>query len=240
MKGTTFIMACIAAGVWPSPLCAYRVRSPGPEAGHSLEDWFIYLLSNSECYRALRLSLVACALFGLIVGIAMKQRFEIAAPKKEFGRTFLRTPTVAMVLTPIGIATLLLAYYNHTPKLFAGIKWYPSFYFDHWIIFSVITAVFGAILVAMFNVLELTFEKAEFRLRLKIMCCWPIAISLGLIIIMGVLGTGLFTGAAIGRNYGYPIIGAWSGVCAAAVALALMDDIFWFAYFPMARIRNEK
>jgi len=240
MKGTAFIVACIAAGVWPSPLFAFRMRSPGPQAGHSLEEWFTYLLSNSDCYYALRISLVICAIFGLMVGVVMRQRFETIPPKKEFGRTFLRTPTVAVLLTPIGAATLIFAYYNHTPKMFTVIDWHIRPYFDHWLYFCVVMGMVGAILVAMFNLLELTFEKAEFKFRLVIMCCWPLAVLLCVVYVAGILGSGLWIGARIGQNYGYPSIGGWSGMCFAMFALAMMDDIFWLAYFPMARVRAEK
>ena len=239
MRGNSFIVACVAAAVWPSPFCAYRIRPPGFHVERSLEEWFAYLLSNADCHQALRISIATCAVFGFIAGVAVRQFLEPVTSRKKFELPFLRTPLFATILTPISIATVLLVVYYHTPKSFEGIEWQPVFYFDHLLFWSIVTAAGGAVCVGTVNILEYAFEESSFLARLGIVCCWPLAIGVGLIFMTGAIGAGLLAGVTIGQHYGYPIMGGWSGMCIAAIVLAIVDDVFWPVYFPMTRVSTQ-
>jgi hypothetical protein len=168
----------------------------------------------------------------------MKRSLGAVNPRKEFQIALLRTPIAATVLAPAGITTILLFLYNHTPQAFERIEW-PGFYFDYLTWWVVILGLLGAFLAMLLNDLERAFEKSPLRIRVGILCCWPLAVGFGLILIAGIVGGSLLIGVAIGQQRGCPIAGGWTGMCVGAIVLAFIGDIFWPMYFPMTRIGKD-
>jgi hypothetical protein len=75
--------------------------------------------------------------------------------------------------------------------------------------------------------------------RMAILCCWPVAMIVGLVLMAGMIGWGLLGGITLGRCYGCPIAAGWTGMCVAVIVLTFEGGIFWPVYFPMTRIGQE-
>jgi hypothetical protein len=204
----------------------------------SLEDWFVSALRGGDGLQAFRWVALACAAFGLIVGLLLKR---VIQPTEDAGTelAMLRTPVAAVVLIPVGIATILLVAYNHTTQALEGIV-LPKFYAENWILCSLAAAVVGYILAMLLNTWERAFAQASLVVQMAIICCFPLAVCVGLVVMVGLIGSGLLGGSAVGRFYGCPITGAWMGTCIAVAALAIEKGVFWPAYLPMATPQDNE
>jgi hypothetical protein len=235
VRGINIIVGCVAASVAGAPLCAYKFRPANSFAAVSFDDWMRYFWTTPEGIATFRTALAASAAFGLIVGMLTALLTEPINPKKEFELSPLRTPLFGAILFP-GAATLVpLAMYNHSAQIFLQLD-LPGWYFNYFFYWFIVTGLVGAACNAFLSDAEQSYEKAKFHERMQILCCWPFAICVGLVLILGGLGYGLMAGYAFGKIYNCPIFGAWEGVCIAVILLAFHEDLFWPLYFPMTRI----
>ena len=179
----------------------------------------------------LRWMAIGCAVLGLLVGMYLQRILQNVDDKKEFKLTFLRTPLAAAIFVPIGIALILFFVYNHTIEVFEGIVW-PDFYSKNWLLCSVFIAVIAGILAGFLNILEHAFDQSNIPKKAGILCFSPLAIIIGFLSMLGMVGSGSLCGIAIGRIYECPITGAWTGACIAVVVLAVEGGIFWPVLLP--------
>jgi hypothetical protein len=241
MKGkNNILIACIASGIAVSPFVAYHFRPASLLFDGSMEEWFVSALRGGSGLYVFIWALIGCAILGTVVGALLKRVLKSMDDSNEFRLTLLRTPPAAAILVPFGTATILLVAYNHSSDVFNQVVW-PDFYFQNWLVYSIVIAVLAAILAGLLNVLEHTFEQSGLLVRAGILCCSPLAICLGFVSMVGMIGCGLLTGAVVGRAYGSPITGAWTGACIAVVVLAVEGGIFWPAYFPITNaVKNRQ
>jgi hypothetical protein len=241
MKDNHVIVACVAAGMAAAPFCAYISCPRDILPDGSLDEWFDFFLTNQAGFPKFRLAVFLCAGFGLVVGLLLRPALGSAEPKKEFELALLRTQLFAMFLIPMGVITILLLACSRTPQAFveiiqSGLSPYI------WIIVVVflVFAPLGSWIMGGINGMELSFEKAFPPEKMWTLCCWPVAIFVGLLHMAGEIGCGLLLGAILGRHYGWSILGGWQGTCIAVFYLAYKGAIFWPIYFPMSRVGQEE
>jgi len=232
MKNGNVVVACVTLGVAAAPFCAYKTRSQTFFFDSSLEDLLVSALKGENGSQTFWFIAIACAVVGFIVGLLLKR---VVQPAEDTGTepALLRTPVVAAILAPVGIATILLVAYNHTAQVLEGVVW-PEFYSKNWIWCSVAAAAAGFILAKLFNTWERAFPQASFFVKLEIICCSPFTACVGIVVMAGLIGSGSLVGYAVGQFYGSPIAGAWMGTCIAIVALAFEKGVFWPAHFSLA------
>jgi hypothetical protein len=230
MKANRIVLACVAFGIAITPFCANRFRPHSLFFDSSLEQWFVSALKGGDDVRLFGLAVLLCAVAGFVIGLLL---MKVVQPVGNgSGPPLLRTPVAAAILIPTGIATILLAAYNHTPQVLDEIVW-PDFYFRNVVVYSGLAAVVGAMLAGLLNVCERAFDDSSLLTKMGIICCVPLAVGVGLASVAGILGGGLLGGFIIGRCFECPITGAWTGGCVAIAILAVQSGVFWPAYFPL-------
>jgi hypothetical protein len=233
MKGGNILVAGVAFGIGITPYCAHHFRPRGWFLDVPLEQWVVSALKGGETLRVFVLVALLCALVGLLVGMLLAKVIQPAAKGNTGQLSLLRTPLAAALLVPVGIATILLVAYNHTPQVLVKVVW-PEFYFQNMVTYSIAAAVVGAILAGFLNVCEQAFDRSTPFVKAGITCCLPLAVGVGLASVAGLIGGGLLSGVAVGRLFGCPVTGAWTGGFLGVAFLAIQGGVLWPAYFPFA------
>jgi hypothetical protein len=238
MTGKNLIVACTASGIAASPFCAYRTYRPVSHAVGSFDEWLVSAAIGGDGFPTLRTAIIAGACFGFLVGLLLMQLMGPSSRKNDMEPPILRTPTAAAFLALVAVIAILFISYNHTLQMLNTIVW-PD-YLSMWVIVIVISAFGSSILMGLLNEFERIFEKSTFSIKMGILCCWPIALFAGTVLMAGVMGCGLLAGFAIGRTYGCPIATGWMGMCFAVIAAAFSENIFWPIYFPTPKTGPTK
>lgn len=236
MTGKNLVVACIASGIAASPFCAYQSYCRRAHVVGSFDDWLVTAVLGGEGSVMLRASLIAGVCFGIVVGLLFKQLVS-SKPGDNVEPPVLRTPAVATTLPLLAIAALLLICYNHTPKMRDTVVWPND---PIWVLVATVSAVGSSALMGLLNEFDRIFEKSSLSMRVGILCCWPIAMVGGAVIMAGALGCGLLLGYTIGWYCGHPIAVSWIGACLAVVIMAVSENIFWPIYFPTTRLSGKK
>jgi hypothetical protein len=233
MKNGGTIVACVLSGIAVMPFVAHHFRPHRLLFNSPLDQWFVSALKGGDDCQVLGLAALLCALGGLLAGMLLTNVMPPTEKNDKGELPLYRTPLAAAILIPLGIGTILVVAYNHTPQVFDRIVW-PEFYVKNIAMYSVVAAVAGAILAGFLNVCEQAFNDSNVLVKMGITCCLPFAVGVGLASVAGILGGGLLGGVGVGRFFGCPITAAWTGGCLAFALLATQGGIFWPAYFPLA------
>lgn len=236
MRGNNIVVMCVAAGLIPVPRCAYYCRPSGLFV--DTESWFVSALKGGDGFQAFRFSTIVCAIVSLVIGLLVKQYAESVTKNGDFKLHWLRTPTAAAILAPAGVGLILFIAWNLPSRMFQDPEW-PPVYFDYPKICFSIVGTIGWFATGLLNDRERAFDKSPIYIKLGILVWCPVAVFVGLVLIAGTIGYGLWIGSAIGESFGCPTTYAWIGACVAVFILALEESLFWPVYFPMTNCASE-